>query len=60
MTATRIALVTGAGTGIGRAACIALSEVGWTIVATGRRLEPLNRNLGHGLGPRHRPSGGDR
>lgn len=37
----KIALVTGAGTGIGKAAAIALSEAGFTLVLTGRRREPL-------------------
>ncbi|QFR32597.1 SDR family oxidoreductase [Ancylobacter sp. TS-1] len=41
MNANRIALVTGAGTGIGKAAAIALSEAGFTVVLTGRRAEPL-------------------
>ncbi len=38
----RIAIVTGAGTGIGRAAAVALAADGWTIVAAGRRQEPLD------------------
>lgn len=38
---TRIALITGAGTGVGRAAATALAADGWTIVAAGRRPEPL-------------------
>ncbi|MDQ0509287.1 SDR family oxidoreductase [Ancylobacter amanitiformis] len=38
----RIALVTGAGTGIGRAAALALGELGFTVVLTGRRREPLD------------------
>jgi NAD(P)-dependent dehydrogenase (short-subunit alcohol dehydrogenase family) len=38
---TRIALVTGAGSGIGRAAALGLVDAGWTVVATGRRREPL-------------------
>ncbi|MCK0209544.1 SDR family oxidoreductase [Starkeya koreensis] len=41
MNATRIALVTGAGTGIGKAAALALGEAGFTVVLTGRRAEPL-------------------
>jgi NAD(P)-dependent dehydrogenase (short-subunit alcohol dehydrogenase family) len=36
-----IALVTGAGTGIGRAVALALLSDGYTVVLTGRRLEPL-------------------
>jgi NADP-dependent 3-hydroxy acid dehydrogenase YdfG len=37
----KIAWVTGAGTGIGEAAAIALAEAGATIILTGRRPEPL-------------------
>ena len=39
----KIAWVTGAGTGIGEAAAIALAEEGATIILTGRRREPLER-----------------
>jgi NAD(P)-dependent dehydrogenase (short-subunit alcohol dehydrogenase family) len=39
----RIALVTGAGTGIGRAAALALLEDGWTVVLAGRRLDALEQ-----------------
>lgn len=38
---SRIAVVTGAGTGIGRAAALALLADGWNVVLAGRRLEPL-------------------
>jgi NAD(P)-dependent dehydrogenase (short-subunit alcohol dehydrogenase family) len=40
---SRIAIVTGAGTGIGRSAALALLGDGWSVVLAGRRLEPLEK-----------------
>jgi NAD(P)-dependent dehydrogenase (short-subunit alcohol dehydrogenase family) len=40
-TSSRIALVTGAGSGIGRAVALGLLQDGWTVVLAGRRAEPL-------------------
>jgi NAD(P)-dependent dehydrogenase (short-subunit alcohol dehydrogenase family) len=37
----KIALVTGAGTGVGRAVSLGLAEAGFTVVLSGRRKEPL-------------------
>ncbi|HET9648961.1 MAG TPA: SDR family oxidoreductase [Microlunatus sp.] len=37
----RIALVTGAGSGIGAASAIALADAGWTVILVGRRVHPL-------------------
>jgi NAD(P)-dependent dehydrogenase (short-subunit alcohol dehydrogenase family) len=39
---TKIAIVTGAGSGIGRASALALIKAGFSVVLTGRRVEPLN------------------
>jgi len=38
---TKIAVVTGAGTGVGRAASLALMTAGFTVVLAGRRMEML-------------------
>src|ERR1700681_851949 len=38
----KVALVTGAGSGIGRAAAVALAAHGYRVVLTGRRQEPLD------------------
>jgi NAD(P)-dependent dehydrogenase (short-subunit alcohol dehydrogenase family) len=42
----KVALVTGAGSGIGRASAVALSEAGYRIVLCGRRLAPLQEVAG--------------
>jgi NAD(P)-dependent dehydrogenase (short-subunit alcohol dehydrogenase family) len=41
----RIALVTGAGSGIGRASAIALLDAGWHVVLAGRREEALQQSI---------------
>jgi NADP-dependent 3-hydroxy acid dehydrogenase YdfG len=45
-----IAVVTGAGSGIGRAAAQALLEAGWNVVLAGRREAPLRETLGDAEG----------
>ena len=42
MTPSKIAIVTGAGTGIGRAVTHALARHGWKVALAGRRREPLD------------------
>lgn len=46
MSERRVALVTGAGTGIGRAAAVTLSKNGYDVVISGRRREPLEKTAG--------------
>ncbi|ODV01841.1 MAG: 3-oxoacyl-ACP reductase [Rubrivivax sp. SCN 70-15] len=41
----RVALVTGAGSGIGRATAVALLADGWRVVFSGRRLEALHESI---------------
>jgi len=42
----KIALVTGAGTGVGRAVALALAKAGYSLVLAGRRREPLEQVAG--------------
>ena len=41
MAQSKIAMVTGAGTGVGRAVSLALMKAGFTVVLVGRRREML-------------------
>ena len=52
--APRVAIVTGGGTGVGRAAARAPAGAGWQVVLAGRRIEPLERAIEEvgALGPR--------
>ncbi|TCZ53612.1 SDR family oxidoreductase [Roseicella aquatilis] len=43
---TKYAVVTGAGSGVGRAAALALLEGGWTVALAGRRREALEETVG--------------
>jgi NAD(P)-dependent dehydrogenase (short-subunit alcohol dehydrogenase family) len=42
---TRIAVITGAGSGVGRAVAVRLARAGWDIRVVGRRPEPLDETL---------------
>lgn len=47
----RVAIITGGGTGIGRASASALSEAGWSIVVTGRTKSSLDETVAGLSGP---------
>jgi NAD(P)-dependent dehydrogenase (short-subunit alcohol dehydrogenase family) len=53
-TQTKIALVTGAGSGIGRAVSLALQAAGWSVVLAGRRAARLEETAGLA-----KPAGGE-
>ena len=44
-TESKIALVTGAGTGIGRSVALALLDQGYSVTLVGRRQEPLQETV---------------
>jgi NAD(P)-dependent dehydrogenase (short-subunit alcohol dehydrogenase family) len=46
--AAKVAIVTGAGTGVGKAAALALMGAGYTVVLAGRRKEPLEETAAEG------------
>ena len=47
----RVALVTGAGSGIGRAAALALTRAGWKVALVGRRAEALDETAAMAADP---------
>ena len=49
----KVAIVTGAGSGVGRAAALALLGAGYRVVLAGRRLEPLQQVLAESAAPGH-------
>ena len=52
---SKVAIVTGAGSGIGRAAALALLEAGYSVGLAGRRPEPLEETAGGPVRPPRAP-----
>jgi NAD(P)-dependent dehydrogenase (short-subunit alcohol dehydrogenase family) len=46
--ANKVAIVTGGGSGIGKASALALTRAGWAVVVAGRRKEPLEATVKQG------------
>jgi NADP-dependent 3-hydroxy acid dehydrogenase YdfG len=42
---SKVAIVTGAGTGIGKCTALAFLQEGYSVVLAGRRLEPLEKTV---------------
>jgi NAD(P)-dependent dehydrogenase (short-subunit alcohol dehydrogenase family) len=57
MTSTKVALVTGAGTGIGKAVALALMRTGYAVTLAGRRQDKLDETAaeGHAIGAQTLP-----
>jgi NAD(P)-dependent dehydrogenase (short-subunit alcohol dehydrogenase family) len=53
MSTGKIAIVTGAGTGVGKSAALALNQAGWTVVLAGRREQPLKDVQAASAHPNH-------
>jgi NAD(P)-dependent dehydrogenase (short-subunit alcohol dehydrogenase family) len=49
----RVAVVTGAGSGVGQAVALKLSEAGWEVVVLGRTVKNLQETVGRAHGPGH-------
>ncbi len=50
MADSRIAIVTGGGSGIGRAVALSLEGAGWTVAIAGRKADTLDETVGKGAG----------
>ena len=52
----KVAIVTGAGTGVGRAAALALMKAGYAVALAGRRKDKLDEVAAEGAGTKRRSS----